>query len=569
MKKIRGKFMQLIRTSFNLRSDIPWNEVYRNCIYPWIASYKEPRTNKRLYDKLLRKLPLSIDFKVNANDKFEFAGDKLEYNSFTWDHSDYIGFTFTTRNAFTSRIWKTQIALKRTNLHVLCFVSQDCELGRDKLVPKIERPYIIDLLTHLQDGDGSIEIKEKAHILEPHEINKAKNALTGKLRNILPIVYLSCSERTHSLKPSILAENLFGIAHVFAEQDSSLKDRLAQEFKDKRFPQGGEIGICYADKPITIFNRHDAANWVKNPESLVQDIFLKILKTNLSLKFNFTWDDLLSAQEDYEKDLIEQERIKKINTLAEMRKEWLEAKQQSRDMSALVEKLMNDLDRVTKERDQYKDKHTKYDSLNRKYISCKDERDTWENLALKADKDREIAEDNLKLAKEELHEISTKSSALKQNLSLKKDKDARFLPLLQPIESEMYPNEYICQLIRVLKLAQPNVPETKRSPKTRTKQFIEDILAANAEAMSIYSNYDQKKRELERIAIQEGLQSRTGAKAMQPFNMEIITKGNNHGKIRFKDDTQERFLGTEASSGSDSVRGGKNEASDVTKALLW
>ena len=133
----------------------------------------------------------------------------------------------------------------------------------------------------------------------------------------------------------------------------------------------------------------------------------------------------------------------------------------------------------------------------------------------------------------------------------------------------MYPNEYICQLIRVLKLAQPNVPETKRSPKTRTKQFIEDILAANAEAMSIYSNYDQKKRELERIAIQEGLQSRTGAKAMQPFNMEIITKGNNHGKIRFKDDTQERFLGTEASSGSDSVRGGKNEASDVTKALLW
>ena len=98
-------------------------------------------------------------------------------------------------------------------------------MGRDKTVPKIERPYLLDLLAKFQDGDGTIEIKKQAHVLENNEINKAKNALTGQLRNVLPIVYLSCSERTHSLKPAIVAENLFGVAHVFAEKDSSISDR--------------------------------------------------------------------------------------------------------------------------------------------------------------------------------------------------------------------------------------------------------------------------------------------------------------------------------------------------------
>ena len=565
----RRKFMQLIRTSFNLRSDIPWNIIYRNCIRAWIESLKEPRTNKRLYEKLLRKLPDNIDFNATTNDKFEFAGDKLEYNAFTWANAEHIGFTFTTRSGYNGRIWKTQIALKRTNKHVLCFVSQDCDLGRDKNVPKIERPYIIDLLTKLQDGDGTIDIKHQAHILEPHEIDKAKNALTGKLRNILPIVYLSCSEHTHSLKPNILANNLFGIAHVFAEKDASIKDRLAQEFTGKRIPKGGEIGICFANEPITVFNRHDNANWVENPESLVQEIFLKILKANLSLKFNFTWDDFLTAYENYEKDLIEQERINKINTLDEMRKELQMAKKERSDMSVLVETLMAKLEQATKERNQYKEEHANYNSLYQKYENCKAERDTWENLALEADNKHLTAKAELEQAKEKLHKVSSKSNALKQNLDLKKDKDVRYLPILQPKENEMYPNEYICQMIRVLNLALPNVPETKRSPKTRTKQFIEDILDANAEAISIFHDYEQKKRDLEKLAIQEGLQSHNGSKVMQPFNMEIIAKGNHHGKIRFKNDAQERFLGTEASSGSDSARGGKNEASDVTKALLW
>ena len=221
----------------------------------------------------------------------------------------------------------------------------------------------------------------------------------------------------------------------------------------------------------------------------MQDIFLKILKTNLSLKFNFTWDAFLAAREEYEKELIERERIQKINTLKEMQKEWQDARQASRDLSYLVEKLMKDLDKVTKERDQYKDEHAKYDSLHRKYINCEEERKTWENLALEADDKREKAEKNLSEIKEQLHEVSATSKALKQNLDSKTSKGARYLPLLQPAEKEMYPNEYVCQLVRVLNLALPNVPVTDKSPKTRTKSFIEDILAANADAVKIFKDY--------------------------------------------------------------------------------
>ena len=230
---------------------------------------------------------------------------------------------------------------------------------------------------------------------------------------------------------------------------------------------------------------------------------------------------------------------------------------------------MKDLDKVTKERDQYKDEHAKYDSLHRKYINCEEERKTWENLALEADDKHEKAEKDLSEIKEQLHEVSATSNALKQNLDSKTSKGARYLPLLQPAEKEMYPNEYVCQLVRALNLALPNVPVTDKSPKTRTKSFIEDILAANADAVKIFKDYESKKRELEQVAKQEGLQERNGTKVMKPFNMEIITKGNNHGKIRFIADSKERFIGTEASSGSDSLHGAKNEASDVTKALLW
>ena len=52
--------MQLIRTSFNLRSNMPWDELYQDCIYEWIGSSRDER-GKRYYEHLFRKLPRQIE----------------------------------------------------------------------------------------------------------------------------------------------------------------------------------------------------------------------------------------------------------------------------------------------------------------------------------------------------------------------------------------------------------------------------------------------------------------------------------------------------------------------------
>ena len=563
--------MQLVRTSLNLRSNVPWSILYKECIYAWLDGSKNKRTGEKNYAAILRKLPRSIDFQKNPHGRYEFAGQILEYDSFMWEGCEHLGFSFI--NIDREKKWKTQIALKRTDKFVLCYVSLDCDLGKTKagVLPEIKKPRIIDYLLKQQDGDGVINIQGEPHFIEPSEVDKAKNVLSGKMRNILPIIYLSCSKKTHSLLPSHVAKKLLGIAHVYAERDSSLRERLALAMKGKRFPKGGEIGICHVGEPIHIFNRHSVVEWADDPEILVQDIYLHILKKNLSLKLNFTWDDFLKSLSDFRKDVAEKETIQKLESLDAMKKELAAAKESSKAKSLVTERLMAELEAVTKERDQYKNEHTLYESLKKEYDSCSDDRKTWETLANEFDEQLRQANDELQKVKAELHERNLENESLKHNLDSKKDKNVRYIPLKMPAEPEMYSNEIICQMLFALRLAKDNVPPTTISPRIRTLFVIDEILKDNPEAVSIYEDYCKKKKDLEIVAKNAALKTAEGGKVMKPFNMELVPKGNNHGKIRFKNDVQERFLGSEASSGSDKARGrgGKNEASDLTKAMLW
>ena len=272
--------MQLVRTSFNLRSDLRWAEdAYEKGIFAWINGSKNHKTGEKNYGPLLRKLPPHIDFDKEPNGKFQFAGVSLEYESFSFEGKDYLGFLFTYTQL--GRCWKTRIAFCRTAKHVQCYVSLECDLLKGASLPSISKPKILDYLIKFQDGDGGLDITDKPHIIEYNDISKAKRALTAKLGNVLPIVYLSCSERTHSLKPSEVAKKLFGVAHVLAEKDKTIYERLSIDMKGVDYPKRGEIGICYQGQPIDIFNRYSVVDWSENPETLVQDIFLKILKKNL------------------------------------------------------------------------------------------------------------------------------------------------------------------------------------------------------------------------------------------------------------------------------------------------
>lgn len=554
--------MQLIRTSFNLRSDLRWAEdAYEMGIYAWINGSKNNRTGVKNYEAILRKLPPRVDFGTAPNGKFSFAGESLEYESFSFNQQDYLGFLFVNKET-NGRCWKTRIAFCRTKKHVQCFVSLDCDLQKGASLPSIAKPKILDYLIKFQDGDGGIDITDKPHIIEYNDISKAKRALTAKLGNVLPIVYLSCSERTHSLMPSEVAKKLFGVAHVLAEKDRTIYDRLEVDMKGIDYPKRGEIGICYKDQPTDIFNRYSVVDWQENPKTLVQDIFLKILKKNLSLKFNFTWDDFLDAQSKYTVEKIRNDRLAKIQAFERMQDELAETKSTTEELSKQVKKLKEELEKVSKERDQLKDECANYETLEKQYKNCKEERDTWEKFAL--DSDKELSE-----TKQVLFDVKSKCETYEKGFDSASSRNIQSLPLVMPKDVQMFPDEYKCQLVSILHLAQKNVRKTTISPKMRTADIIEKILAANTEAMKCYEDMSRKKETLESVAKQQNLNSSDGTKAMKPFGMEIVKKGNNHGKIRFVKDESESFLGSEASTASETARGGKNQAADLVKAMLW
>lgn len=557
--------MQLLRTSFNLRGNLPWKEIYESCVRAWIFNNRDEKTKKQRYPRLLEKMPRSIDFAKNPEGKFQFAGDSLEYMSFSHKKRDYLGFVFV--NSDGSRNWKVRMAFKRDDKHVVAYVSLECDLKRDAKIPKIATPAIIQYLLKFQDGDGSIDITDKPHIIEYTDILKAKNALTGNLGCQLPVVYLSCSEKTHALKPSVLAETLVGVAHVVAEKDRTILDRLKIEMGAAEYPRRGEIGICYADSPITILNKYDVVDWAEHPEFLVQDIFIQILKNNLSLKFGFSWEELLETQTEFKKAEAERERIAKMESMDTLRREWNAAKVESEQQSEMIQELLAELEKVTRERDQYKEEHAQYDSLHKQYEICLDARNTWEHIAYEEEKKADEAKAECRRLKDELHEANAAKDSLQYGFRTAKDKNVNYLPLLMPKETEMYDNECLCQLVYVLNLAKPYVPRRSEMKFNRTCAIIDSILAANPDAVKTFDDYTRKRDELVRVVEREDLNSQEGTRAMKPFG--IVAAKNKHVKVRFQRDEQGRFTNIEASTGSDSAHGSKNEASALVKMLLW
>lgn len=49
--------MQLLKTSFALRSDLRWSDVYE-CVYAWISESENRKNHRKNYADLLKELPL-------------------------------------------------------------------------------------------------------------------------------------------------------------------------------------------------------------------------------------------------------------------------------------------------------------------------------------------------------------------------------------------------------------------------------------------------------------------------------------------------------------------------------
>lgn len=592
--------MQLLKTLINLRSDLSWSAIYNDCIYPWLNG-SEDKQGRKNYAALLKKLPSKLEIKDVAYDKIDVGSSYLEYRSLELNGCRYLSFVHSIEsNGF---IWKTRIALKKNDNSLLCFVSLECESKGASSFPRLSKPRIIDYLIKYQAGDGDVGYDLHAHILTNADIADAENILLGKKKNRLPIIYLSCAGESHAIKPSILAKQLFGFAHVFAEKDKHLTERIKRDIKT-RIPQKGSIGVCYPGKPISIINRNGA-----KAEDFVQSIYLSILKSSLSAKFDFSWNDFIEARNQYEKDLAE--RVKQ-SALAKQQKEKESAEQEAQKSQEKIEKnnpvkalkeatLDNRMEKIKNTVSLFKKTYKSlYDDLKAANAKCQELYDsnleqkkqiaelkqkisnlesdnealTGKNESLTADNAtyekwmEEETEKNRKLA-EKASNLEATNESLRNGLEAQKNAGGNRVPLFMPAEEEMYEDEYICQLINLFNRAVDILPRAKNTNIQRSVDVIDSILKANPDAVKTFEQKNREKEILESYACKAELHKPKGIKAMKPFNMECGTKENNHGEPRFVKDKSERYAATEASTPSDKNRGSKNGGKDTIKALLW
>ncbi len=592
--------MLLLKTSINLRSDLSWNMVYSDCIYPWLDGSIDKKGRKN-YQALLNKLLPSMNIKKEESKRVVADEDSLEYHSFELDGCAYLCFIHNTNgNGFS---WRTKIALKKDDKHLFCFVSLECEATGASSFPKISKPKIIDYLIKFQAGDGDVEFKRDAHILAASEIEDAKNILLGKKKNRLPIIYLSCAGRSHAIKPSELASALFGLAHVYAEKDRFLSDRIKQDV-EIRIPQRGSIGLCYPGKPIVIINRNGA-----NAKDFVWEIYFAILKSSLSANFDFSWNNFIDAENRYKK--IKAENEKQI-ALAKQQKEKEAAENEAKKTQEKFEKNAFTKALDDKNLDQrikkiqgnirwFKKIHEAlYNDFKTAYIKNKELCDTISDQQKKiAELNEEIANlnaDNVRLTEqkrslendvgtyeswvqeeekknkdltEHISDLESTNENLRMGLESQKKQGGNHIPLIIPEEEEMYENEYVCQLINLFKRAVDILPRAKNTNIQRSIDVFVSILNANPDAVKIFEQKNREKEVLESYARKAELQKPKGIKAMKPFNMECGSKENNHGEPRFVKDKNERYSATEASTPSDKKRGSINGGKDTIKALLW
>jgi hypothetical protein len=574
--------------------------VYSDCIYPWLDGSIDKKGRKN-YQALLNKLLPSMNIKKEESKRVVADEDSLEYHSFELDGCAYLCFIHNTNgNGFS---WRTKIALKKDDKHLFCFVSLECEATGASSFPKISKPKIIDYLIKFQAGDGDVEFKRDAHILAASEIEDAKNILLGKKKNRLPIIYLSCAGRSHAIKPSELASALFGLAHVYAEKDRFLSDRIKQDV-EIRIPQRGSIGLCYPGKPIVIINRNGA-----NAKDFVWEIYFAILKSSLSANFDFSWNNFIDAENRYKK--IKAENEKQI-ALAKQQKEKEAAENEAKKTQEKFEKNAFTKALDDKNLDQrikkiqgnirwFKKIHEAlYNDFKTAYIKNKELCDTISDQQKKiAELNEEIANlnaDNVRLTEqkrslendvgtyeswvqeeekknkdltEHISDLESTNENLRMGLESQKKQGGNHIPLIIPEEEEMYENEYVCQLINLFKRAVDILPRAKNTNIQRSIDVFVSILNANPDAVKIFEQKNREKEVLESYARKAELQKPKGIKAMKPFNMECGSKENNHGEPRFVKDKNERYSATEASTPSDKKRGSINGGKDTIKALLW
>lgn len=146
--------------------------------------------------------------------------------------------------------WVTELVGGETPDGLLASVRVHCtSLVTGAEVPWARKPYIVrQIIQELGGGnDGGLKVGETPHFLSTEDLNIAASALTGRLANRLPVVYVSAGmDGRPQLNVRNLAKWLSGMAHVVVEPSREFSFRLMDEV-DNVNAYGGAIGIYWPD----------------------------------------------------------------------------------------------------------------------------------------------------------------------------------------------------------------------------------------------------------------------------------------------------------------------------------
>lgn len=179
----------------------------------------------------------------------------------------------------------------------------------------------------------------------------------------------------------------------------------------------------------------------------------------------------------------------------------------------------------------------------------------------------QVKKENRQL-KEQANELRASLQAAHSAVEKKQKMDGKQTILFNLPDNEKFSNETLCHLFAILHAKLKEAPKKSNSPINRDFDVIAGFIEANPEAEKIFKQKQGEVKELMNFAKREEyLRSPKAHKILKPFGMGVKECGNGHWRAFFYND--DRYLSSEAGTGSKGCRGGQNEATYFIHAMLF
>ena len=252
----------------------------------WISGIEASQVNIKKLRELIRN-----------GEEFSFedpGGERLTFSTVSVDDGPQFGYQYDLPDNH-GRTWRTEAIIARRESKLIFSLKVLCIKGDfSAQVATPRRPVLLkQILEHAIGGfDGKLTVSDSPHFISDNEVDKARDAILGRLNSFLPVVYVSSlSSNELPLNAEKLAFELGGLAHVFVEPDRSFSFVMKDETEDRN-PYGGAVGIALPGKPIQV-----RVLPIEGPDALLQRVVSLVKETFVgrTSRHNAEWTDLVQA----------------------------------------------------------------------------------------------------------------------------------------------------------------------------------------------------------------------------------------------------------------------------------